>query len=448
MSKYLVDSTDMTAIANAIRSKDGTQTTMTVSDMPTRIQNIPSSGGSSLDDYLDGTTTRVTTSVMPKQYAFAYQTLDSVTLTGNLTSIPQNCFMNSTITTVTIPNTVTRLEDFCFYMQKGMSSFTFPSGLTFIGKSAFRETDLTSIVLPNSLTYLTDWYQFYGCAKLTSVTLPQYLTNITQRMFDGCTLLTSISLPSTITNIGAGAFSRAGLTSISIPSGVTTIGYSAFEYTNITSVTLPASITSVGENAFRYCTSLTSFNMGSKQDLSLPNVEILDGCTNLRTFTFGASGQMISSGVFGGNPLWVKNINFTWDPSISHIGGLPLAGINVGTLHIPSSVSLVSGGIAPSIDNLIVDNPRTYIGGYAFDQTTVSGNITLNQVTFEEYAFNTSGGSLTIHLTETDPTNISNGWAQTDAFSQYVSIKVPVGTLSYYQSALPDYASLISEESN
>ena len=72
-------------------------------------------------------------------------------------------------------------------------------------------------------------YAFFGCSRLTSLTLPSGVTWIDSSAFDGCSGLTSIILPSGVTEIGDNAFfGCSGLTSIPLPSGVTKIGYSAF----------------------------------------------------------------------------------------------------------------------------------------------------------------------------------------------------------------------------
>lgn len=58
MAKVLVSDSNLQAIANAIRSKNGTQNTYTPSTMATAISNIPSGGGSSNwhdISYSDGT---------------------------------------------------------------------------------------------------------------------------------------------------------------------------------------------------------------------------------------------------------------------------------------------------------------------------------------------------------------------------------------------------------
>lgn len=49
MPDRVVSSSKLTAIANAIRTKAGTQASMTLDDMPTAIANIPSGGGSTID---------------------------------------------------------------------------------------------------------------------------------------------------------------------------------------------------------------------------------------------------------------------------------------------------------------------------------------------------------------------------------------------------------------
>ena len=72
-------------------------------------------------------------------------------------------------------------------------------------------------------------FAFFGCSRLTSLTLPSGVTEIGDNAFDGCSGLTSIPLPSGVTKIGYYAFSGcSGLTSIFLPSGVTKIDYSAF----------------------------------------------------------------------------------------------------------------------------------------------------------------------------------------------------------------------------
>lgn len=129
MSKYLVDSTEMTAIADAIRQKDGTQTTMTMDEMPTRIQNIPSGGGT---DYMaqrvQGTLSSYTipnTCTKISHSAFAYQPITSVTIPNTVTMIESSAFQNTSLTSIIIPDSVTAVRANCFMYCRDMVSVTF-----------------------------------------------------------------------------------------------------------------------------------------------------------------------------------------------------------------------------------------------------------------------------------------------------------------------------------
>ena len=49
---------------------------------------------------------------------------------------------------------------------------------------------------------------FKGCSGLTSITIPESVTEIGGRAFSGCSGLTSITIPESVTEIGTGAFSN------------------------------------------------------------------------------------------------------------------------------------------------------------------------------------------------------------------------------------------------
>ncbi len=129
-----------------------------------------------------------------------------------------------------------------------------------IGASAFKGcTSLTSVTIPNSVTSIGD-NAFLGCTSLTSVNIPNSVTNIGAGVFRNCTSLTSVTIPNSVTSIGDLAFSGCtGLTSVNIPNSVTGIGAGAFRScTNLVSVIIGKGVTSIGDYAFLGCTGLTS----------------------------------------------------------------------------------------------------------------------------------------------------------------------------------------------
>ncbi|MDG2486755.1 MAG: leucine-rich repeat domain-containing protein [Roseibacillus sp.] len=112
-------------------------------------------------------------------------------------------------------------------------------------------TSLTSITIPDSVTSFGDT-TFRNCASLTSVTIPDVVTSIGYATLYGCASLTSITIPDAVTSIGNGAFRGcSNLTSITIPDSVTSIGNRVFyDCTNLTSISFQGVAPTIGFDVF------------------------------------------------------------------------------------------------------------------------------------------------------------------------------------------------------
>ncbi len=167
-------------------------------------------------------------------------------------------------TTLILPDTIHgstyAIYPYAFYYCSSLTSVTIPNSVTTIGEGAFYCCgSLTSITIPNSVTTIGS-YAFYYCSSLTSVTIGNKVTTIGSYAFYYCSSLTSVTIGNKVTTIGYSAFEGcSSLTSVTIPDSVTYIGYSAFyRCSSLTSVTIPNSVTKIEARAFYYCSSLTS----------------------------------------------------------------------------------------------------------------------------------------------------------------------------------------------
>ena len=125
------------------------------------------------------------------------------------------------------------------------------------------ETNLNLPTTCNEKKYVIYKYAFEGCNNLTSITIPDSVTNIGGAAFSGCSSLVSITIPNSVTNIGGAAFSGcSSLVSITIPNSVTNIGDAAFfGCSSLVSITIPDSVTSIGSEVFSGCNNLTSMSL-------------------------------------------------------------------------------------------------------------------------------------------------------------------------------------------
>lgn len=168
-----------------------------------------------------------------------------------------------------IPAGVTTISDNAFE-NSNLSSVTIPDSVTSIGISAFRNTLLISVTIPDSVLTI-GIAAFRANTALTSVTIGNSVTTIGQDAFTGNTALATVTIGNSVTLIEQGAFRNADLTSLTIPNSVVTIGAEAFyRNTALSTVIIGNSVTTIGAYAFSE-TKLTSVKFLGNAPLTIDN---------------------------------------------------------------------------------------------------------------------------------------------------------------------------------
>ena len=167
---------------------------------------------------------------------------------------------------LTIPNSVTSIEDEAFGGCESLQSVTIPNSVKSIGNRAFCLCrSLQSITIPNSVRNIGN-NAFRGCNICFFICNSTYFQNDDVCLFnkDKTAIVSRIKdcvnyiIPNSVTKIGDRTFSSCkSLQSITIPNSVTSIGDEAFiGCESLQSVTISNSVTSIGDGAFWNCTHL------------------------------------------------------------------------------------------------------------------------------------------------------------------------------------------------
>ena len=135
---------------------------------------------------------------------------------------------------ITLSGPVTKIGSSAFYQNDGdpchLTSITLPNTVTEIGEDAFDQCiNLTTVKFSENLVTIGSG-AFGGCKKLTNVVLPEALTTIADAAFQSCEAMVSITIPASVTSIGASAFnlSRRDFKVYCKPTTPPTVGYQPF----------------------------------------------------------------------------------------------------------------------------------------------------------------------------------------------------------------------------
>ncbi len=223
--------------------------------------------------------------------------LKKVTFEEGMESIPGFILYEAeSVEEVSIPASVTEIEQGAFFACTGITEVTLPSGLEIIGENAFNgATALKSITLPESLKEL-NLQAFANCTRLLEITIPKNVTTTNALDYSsfavnkrspiyGCTNLKKVTFEEGMTKIPAFILYEAeNVEEVSIPASVTEIEQSAFwACTRIEEIALPEKLEIIGENAFNGATGLKSITL--PESLKELNVQAFANCTRLTEIT-------------------------------------------------------------------------------------------------------------------------------------------------------------------
>ncbi len=318
--------------------------------------------------------------------------------TYSVVRVGDSAFRNcSNLTSITIPNSVTEIQNYAFYYCSGLTGeLKIPDSVTTIGNHAFGQcSGLTSLNLGNGVETIGEW-AFYWCSGLTGeLKIPDSVTTIGNYAFEHCSGLTSLNLGNSVEKIGERAFSDcSGLTSLTFGNSVKTIGERAFYWClGLTGeLKIPDSVTTMGYGAFSG-TGITEFEVTESNEYFCVIDGVLFSKDKTTLIAFPPSSPLLPSYDIP------NNVTTIGDYAFSNCDGL------LGELKIPDSVttigdyafawcygltSLTLGNNVKTVGEwafavcsgltgeLKIPDSMTSIGGYAFGDCTGLTSLILN----------------------------------------------------------------------
>ena len=178
-------------------------------------------------------------------------TVTSGGTTYHVVSLGERAFYRATLSSVSIPSSVSQIKSRCFLFATGLTSITIPASVTEIGELAFAARGMTSInVAADNPNFVSVGGILFNRDTTTVVECPMGKNG-------------TITLPQSTRHIAADAFAYCqAITGVTIPDGLLFIGESAFIYNNhLNNLVIPASVSHIGANLFSGCSALNSLSI-------------------------------------------------------------------------------------------------------------------------------------------------------------------------------------------
>lgn len=176
--------------------------------------------------------------------------LKYVTLPSSIKELRMECFLNSSIVSITMPFGLELIESRAFYGCDKLRSIEIPGSVKSIESCSFEKCKSLKTLVFNEGVEQTGNLSFADCLSLESITFPRTLKRI-ESSFYNCPSLSSIEIPGSVECVDEFAFSYCSVvTQLTIEDGVEKIGEGAFMDFHLNKVFIPKSITEMGRGIF------------------------------------------------------------------------------------------------------------------------------------------------------------------------------------------------------
>lgn len=244
--------------------------------------------------------------------------ITDIALPQTITAIGRRAFAGTSLSHITIPNSVEEIgaqifsgcgyltevtynsnfepsENGLFLNLPSLKKVTF-GGSVVPGYICCDSVSLSEVVIAEGIEEIGH-HAFYNCSSLTGIDLPPSLGYIGTEVFAGSGLV-GLSVPELVTSVDRAAFANcARLKSISLPYGLTSIGYLAFEgCVSLGQIDIPDSVISIEGRAFMGCSSLKSVVL--PKYLTRIDEMTFEGCSSL-SYVYIPSSVTVIEGAFG-----------------------------------------------------------------------------------------------------------------------------------------------------